>query len=107
MSTIAITIIIVLSLLLCFTTYFAFKFAMILLNVEDTLEESLDILDEKYDSISRILEIPVYYDSPEVRNVVSDIDECRTAIYKIASSLSSNVSSFDNEETYIEEEKKD
>ena len=95
MSTIAITIIIVLSLLLCFTTYFAFKFAMILLNVEDTLEESLDILDEKYDSISRILEIPVYYDSPEVRNVVSDIDECRTAIYKIASSLSSNVSSLD------------
>jgi len=80
---------------------------MILLNVEDTLEESLDILDEKYDSISRILEIPVYYDSPEVRNVVSDIDECRTAIYKIASSLSSNVSSLDNEETYIEEEKKD
>ena len=107
MSTIAITIIIVLSLLLCFTTYFTFKFAMILLNVEDTLEESLDILDEKYDSISRILEIPVYYDSPEVRNVVSDIDECRTAIYKIASSLSSNVSSLDNEETYIEEEKKD
>ena len=50
MSTIAITIILVLSLLLCLTSYFAFKFAMILLNVEDTLEESLDILDEKYET---------------------------------------------------------
>jgi len=107
MSVTAIIIVTVLSLLLGASTYFAFKFAMILLNVEDTLEESLDVLDERYTSISRVLEIPVFYDSPEVKQVISDIDECRDAILRIASSLSNDVSSKDNEETYLEEEKKD
>ncbi len=107
MSVTAIIIISALSLLSIASIYFAIKFAMILLNVEDALEESLDVLDDRYASISRVLEIPVFYDSPEVKMVVSDIEECRDAILRVASSLSSNVSSKDNEETYLEEKEKD
>ena len=80
---------------------------MILLSVEDALEESLDVLDERYSSISEILERPLFFDSPEVRRVVSDIGECRDAIIRVASSLSNNVSSKDKEEMYLEEKEKD
>ena len=47
-------------LTLFFSLYKLFKFSMLLINLEDTLEECLDILDERYKSMSEILEIPVF-----------------------------------------------
>jgi len=77
----------VLFLFLLASIYYNYKFGVLLLNVQDTLEDSLDVLDERYDSISRVLEIPIFYDSKEVRQVISDIEASRNAILNIARQL--------------------
>jgi len=81
------------ALLICFFTslYYNYKFGIMILNVQDKLEESLDILDEKYRSISIILEKPVFFDSVEVRQALSDISESRDAILYIANELVDSV----------------
>ena len=73
---------------LVITAYYAIKFALIILNVTDALEESLDVLDERYASISKIMEIPLFYDSPEIRRVLDDVSLSRDAILYIANQLS-------------------
>ena len=67
--------------------YFNYKHGVLILKVVDEIEDSLDVLDEKYGSISNILEIPLFYDSPQVRQVHVDIKDCRDSILKIASLL--------------------
>ena len=107
MSITAIVIISVLALLFCFSSFFLIKFALLLLKIEDALEESINVLDARQESISRILEIPLFYDSNEVRQVHLDIEDCRESILGVANALSKNVSSKKIGETYIEEEEKD
>ena len=80
---------------------------MILIKIEDAIEAGLDKLDERHISISKILEIPLFYDSQEVRQVVNDIEQCRDAILDIAISLSKNASSNELEDANFEEKKKD
>lgn len=65
-------------------SYFSIKFALKLLKITDAIEESLDILDIRYASISKILEIPIFYDSPQIRQVLSDVRESREAILYVA-----------------------
>ena len=77
----------VLSFILAVSLYYVYKFGVMLLRVQDSLEDALDILDERYASMSSILQIPIFYDSKEVRQVVSDVDECREAILGIARQL--------------------
>jgi len=96
----------ILALLFCVSFYYAIKFAMILIKLEDAIEAGLDKLDERYISISKILEIPLFYDSAEVRQVVSDIEQCRDAILDIAISLSKDASSREIEVADFEKEKK-
>tara|TARA_B100000131_G_scaffold319681_1_gene366094 strand:- start:1216 stop:1509 length:294 start_codon:yes stop_codon:yes gene_type:complete len=86
-STIAISLLSILSLVLF---YFCIKFAKIILEVQDTVEESLDMLDESYNRIDEILGRPLFFDSQEVRNVLKDIENSRDAIHKIAFSLTKN-----------------
>ena len=64
--------------------YFAVKFGLLILKLEDAIEDCLDILDTRYDSISNVLEIPLFHDSPEIRRVVQDIHASRDAILQIA-----------------------
>ena len=64
--------------------FFALKFGLLILKLEDAIEDSLDILDARYDSISNILEIPLFHDSPEIRRVVQDMQASRAAILQIA-----------------------
>jgi len=81
----------ILFLLLCISFYYNFKFGILLLNLQESIEESLDILDEKYNSISKILEIPVFFDSLEVRSVLDDIRRSRDAILYVAGRISSDI----------------
>ena len=64
--------------------FFAVKFGLLILRLEDALEDCLDILDVRYDSISSVLEIPLFHDSPEIRRVVQDMQASRAAILQIA-----------------------
>ena len=79
-----IAIIIFLSLGLSVSLYYLAKFSLIILRIQDAIEESLDVIDERYQSISKILEIPLFYDSPQIRQVVNDIKITRDTLLKVA-----------------------
>jgi hypothetical protein len=91
-------IIIILSLLLMIAIYFAIKFALIIINIQEIIEESLDILDEKYSIISNILSIPIFYDSKEIKEVLNEIKGVKDAILYIAQKLSSNKEKIEEDE---------
>tara|TARA_Y100000593_G_C4298192_1_gene331840 strand:- start:1170 stop:1463 length:294 start_codon:yes stop_codon:yes gene_type:complete len=70
--------------LLVTSAYFNIKYGIFILKITEAVEDSLDILDTKYASISKILEIPLFFDSPQVRNVLKDIEESRDSILYVA-----------------------
>lgn len=80
--------VIFLLILLGIAVYFCYKFAMIIINMQEVIEESLDILDEKYAKISEILNIPIFFDSKEVRDVLYEINGVKESILLIAQKLS-------------------
>lgn len=84
-------------ILLGIAVYFCYKFAMIIINMQEVIEESLDILDEKYAKISEILNIPIFFDSKEVRDVLREIKGVKDSILLIAQKLT-------NQEIIEEEE---
>ncbi len=77
----------ILAVLLTISVYYNYKLGKIIINIEDTLESSLDELDAVYGRIARILEIPVFFDSVEVRQVIADIEVAQQTILKIAGAL--------------------
>jgi hypothetical protein len=79
--------VVILSASLAFCLYKLFRFSMILINLEDSIEECLDILDERFKNISEILEIPVFFDSMEVRRVVNELRISREALINVANKL--------------------
>ena len=75
------------TVLLVLSIYFNIKFGRTLIRMEDALEVSLDKLDERYASVSEILEIDLFYDSPQIRQVVQDIKECQQSILYVANEI--------------------
>lgn len=86
---ILLSIIVIETAALALTAAFAYRSAMTILRVQDAIEESLDVLDKRYDSISKILKIPLFYDSPEIKRAVDDIGKSRDAILYVANQLTS------------------
>ena len=82
---------IVLSLLLSLSVYKNIRLGLIILRVEDSIEECMDVIDEKYSSMSEILKRPLFYDSPEVKAVVKDIRSVRDSLHNVALSLARNI----------------
>lgn len=64
-----------------------YKLGVIVLDVQDVIETSLDELDRRYASMSEILERPVFFDSMEIRQVVTDISLCRDTILRVAANM--------------------
>ena len=81
----------------CVLTFYVAKFGITILKVEDAVEECLDVLDERYESISKVLEIPLFDDSPQVKSVCRDIKRSRDEILTVANLLTGGI---------IEEEEK-
>lgn len=77
------------TIVLVIVSIFAYKNAVTILRVQDAIEESLDVLDKRYDSISKILRVPLFYDSPEIKRAVEDIRKSREAILYVANQLTS------------------
>ena len=92
----------VLLLLLTVSLYFNYKHGVLIITLVDAVEDSLSVLDDKEESISKILEIPLFYDSPQVRQVHNDIIDCRDSILSIANALGNG----DVIETAAEEEQR-
>ena len=78
---------ILVSVALVFSAYYNYKFGRALIRMEDALEQALDILDERYESISQILQIDLFYDSPQIRQVVKDIKQCQDSILLVANEI--------------------
>jgi len=70
-----------------FAAYYLWKFSKIILRVEDEVGSALEVLDERYRSISKVLEIPLFFDSPEIKRVVEDVKGCRDAVLRVAGSI--------------------
>ena len=71
-----------------FFGYFCIKFALIIINIQETVEECLSIIDEKYTKIVSILEIPLFFDSPEIKRMLSELKDVKLSILYIANKLS-------------------
>lgn len=72
------------------TAFFAYKayvFGKIILNIQDAIEESLEVLNQRFQSIAEILQKPVFFDSIEVRQVIEEIVVTRDAILYIANKI--------------------
>lgn len=94
-------IIIALIFLLIIVAFYCVKFALALIRIQDALETSLNSLDIKYENLSRILEIPVFYDSQEVRNAINEIDDARNIILYVANEITSSI----QEEALVEDDR--
>jgi len=70
-----------------FAAFYLWRFSKMILKIEDEIEVALDVLDERYRSISKVLEIPLFYDSPEIKRVVEDVKGSREAILRVANSI--------------------
>ena len=77
------TLIVVLVVCLSLSVFYLWKFARIILAMEDALEISLDILDDRFKVMYEILQKPIFFDSLEVRQCVSEIkkDKISNFIY--------------------------
>ena len=67
-----------------------YDFSVIILSVEEAIEESLDLLNEKYYSMNKVLQKEVFFDSIEVRQVIADIQDCHNAVLLVANKLTNN-----------------
>lgn len=95
---------IVISTIAMFSFYYCIKFALIIIKMQEVIEDSLDIIDEKYNNLNKILEIPVFYNSPEVKSVIAEIQDTRDALLYIANQLVKDKKTLE-EEVSIEKEK--
>ena len=75
-------------LFLCWKLY---QFSILIIDLEDAVEESLDILDEKYGKRNEISQKPVFFDSVEIRQVIDEIRGCHNAILIIANKLTRKI----------------
>ena len=80
---------------------------MLILRIEDALEETLDILDNRYASISEIVEIPLFSDSPQIRQVHQDLKYSRDSLLSVANILVNDFNHLEKKDTDNAEETKE
>ena len=89
----------------CVVSYYCYKFAMILINLEDVVEESLAKLESIRLQFIEILEIPVFFDSVEIRKCIQLIKTAKIVVEETINSISGVASSEAiEEETKLQEE---
>ena len=71
----------------CILLYKIYQYSLIILSVEETIEQSIDILEERIISMDKILEKEVFFDSVEVRQVINDIKISKDAVLAVSSAL--------------------
>jgi hypothetical protein len=70
-----------------------YQFSIIIFKIEESIEESLDVLDEKYKLMNEVLKKPIFFDSVEVRQVIENIRDCHSTILSIAQKLTEDMGS--------------
>ena len=85
-----------------FSLYFCIKFAIIIIKMQEVIEESLDIIDEKYNNLSKILEIPLFHNNTEIKNAINEVQETRDVLLYIANQLVKDKKTLEEEVSNIE-----
>ena len=80
---------VVLFIFLCISIYFNYRFGVIIINTQEQVESSLDLLDQRYKKMSDIAKTPVFFDSVEIRQVINEINKCVDAVLLVANKLMS------------------
>lgn len=95
----------VLILISAFSIYFCIKFAIIIIKMQEVIEESLDIIDQKYNNLSKILEIPLFHNNTEIKNAIKEVQETRDVLLYIANQLVKDKNTLKEEVSDIDIEK--
>ena len=75
---------------------------MLILRIEDAVEDCLDLLNESYENVSKILEREVFFDSVEVRQTIDEIKSVRNVVLKVAETLTKNMDNNNNDSSQNE-----
>jgi len=70
--------------------FYLYRFAKIILKTEEDVEASLDVIDASYQNITTVLEKPLFYDSGEVRQILSQLRNSRNALLYVANRMADN-----------------
>ena len=70
--------------------YKCYQFSIMILEFEESIEDCLDVLNDKYQSLSKLLSKEIFFDSIEVRQAISDIKQSHDAVLSVAYSLTKN-----------------
>jgi len=73
-----------------------------LLNVRDAIEKSLDTIDENYNKVSIILDVPVFNDSYEVKKALTCLQNARNSLLYVANVLAKSEENEENIDYYDE-----
>lgn len=68
-------------------TFYALKFAKIIIVLEDDIAETVEVHEQAVETFNRILSMQLFFDSPEVKVIVSealdDIKMAKIALQKV------------------------
>ena len=82
---------VILFLIILMLLYKLYRFSLLILEFEDSVEDCLEELNERYISVSKVLEKDVFFDSIEVRQVINDLKLSQASIIKVANILTKNM----------------
>lgn len=83
--------VIILSLFFLISLYYCIKFALIIIKVKEAIEDSLEKIDESYYKITEVLNIPIFFNSKEVKAVIEEIKSSRDILLFIAKNLTNSI----------------
>ena len=78
----------ILGLLLIVSIYFLVKFVKYSLQYEDSINECLDNLDKSYTNVAELLNRPLLIDTPEVRQIMQELQNAQSSILLVANKIS-------------------
>lgn len=82
-----VSLIVILALALAICSYAYYKLGIKVLELEEQVEESLDVMDACYARISKATLTPVASDDPIVVGIIRDVQDCRNAILEVANKI--------------------
>lgn len=85
------------------STFFAIRWAKIIFMLEDDLEEALDTLDEAVETLTKLTEFPMFYESPDMKPQIdaamADVRSSTLSVMKLVETLTDR-----SNQRYIREE---
>ena len=87
MLVICIVCVVFLLILCCVLGYKLYEYSLIILDIESAIEESLDVLNDNYNEIGKILQKEIFFDSIEVRQTIASIKASHDSLLEVANKL--------------------